>query len=306
LIKKNFYALHGPERCQNQALAKWWCHDKAIGEGFVMGIYDIFARNLRRQCSEFASIAEVCRGIGINRQQFNKYLAGQILPNSRTLRRISEYLCVSEVELFQDIATTVLQPIPEFSGTSEFETLLHSFIPHLKADLNVLKEGYYFCYFPLQSRNYLIRALLKVKNKNGVSYFTRLSLNPSLSNPKISLARGKHIGVVLATAQEIYLLGKNKRSDLISLITIDRSFTYCAPVLQGMALTRSANAQVACRVMVDFIGAKINLKQAIRKLGPVSIEDREMNPKIVHSLATNSETDPKQLTAIDNQDLMFR
>ena len=147
---------------------------------------------------------------------------------------------------------------------------------------------------------------MKVKNNNGVSYFTRLSLNPSLSNPKINLARGKHIGVVLATAQEIYLLGKNKRTDLISLITIDRSFTHCAPVLQGMALTRSANAQVACRVMVEFVGAKIDIKQAIKKLGPVSIDDHEMNPLIVHSLATNSETDAKQLTAIDNEDLMYR
>ncbi len=271
-----------------------------------MGIYDIFATNLRRHCSAFASIAEVCRGIGINRQQFNKYLAGQILPNSRTLGRISEFLGVSEVELFQDVATALPVRASEFAEANDFETMLRSIIPHLKPDPDVLKEGYYFCYFPLQNRNFLIRALMKVTNNNGMSRFTRLSLNPSLSNPKICLARGKHNGVVLATAQEIYLLGKNKRSNQISLITIDRSFTYCAPALQGMALTRSANAQVACRVMVDFVGTKINLKQAIKKLGPVSIYDREMNPQIVHSLSANSDTDAKQLTAIDNEDLMFR
>jgi hypothetical protein len=285
----------------------WGCHDKALRREVVMGIYEIFALNLRRHCSAFGSIAAVCRGCGINRQQFNKYLAGQILPNSRTLKRISGFLGICEVDLFQNSAIVLPATIPEYSAAHELETVLRETVPRLKRDSDVLKEGYYFCYFPLQNHeNYLMRSLLKVKIKNGISCFTRLTLTPSRAQPGIFLGRGKHVGVVLATAQEIYLLATNTSSSQLSLITIDRSFTACAPVLQGMVLTRGLNAQMACRVMVDFVGAEINLRQAIKKLGPVSTEDREINRHIVFSLSANSSSDKKPLTAIDNEELMFR
>jgi hypothetical protein len=47
-----------------------------------------FAENLRLLCSHYASVAEVCRRIGINRQQFNKYLSGASTPSLHSLRRI--------------------------------------------------------------------------------------------------------------------------------------------------------------------------------------------------------------------------
>ena len=41
-----------------------------------------FAENLRLLCSHYASVAEVCRRIGMNRQQFNKYLSGASTPGT--------------------------------------------------------------------------------------------------------------------------------------------------------------------------------------------------------------------------------
>ena len=43
-----------------------------------------FAQNLRQLCQEHRSVAEVCRRLGINRQQFNKYLGGASLPSAHT------------------------------------------------------------------------------------------------------------------------------------------------------------------------------------------------------------------------------
>ena len=51
--------------------------------------------NLRILCGHYRSVAEVCRLIGINRQQFNKYLGGTSQPSVRTLRRISATSSVS-------------------------------------------------------------------------------------------------------------------------------------------------------------------------------------------------------------------
>ena len=38
------------------------------------------AENLRLLSSYYKSVAEVCRRLDINRQQFNKYLSGQTAP----------------------------------------------------------------------------------------------------------------------------------------------------------------------------------------------------------------------------------
>ncbi|WP_282605794.1 helix-turn-helix transcriptional regulator [Pelagibius sp. Alg239-R121] len=61
-----------------------------------------FSNNLRSLCSERVSIAQVCREIGFNRQQFNRYLNGGGMPSAHNLRRISQYFGVSVETLVAD------------------------------------------------------------------------------------------------------------------------------------------------------------------------------------------------------------
>jgi len=50
-----------------------------------------FALNLRYISDRRGSISTVCRSIGINRQQFNKYLSGTHLPTPTNIKRIAHY-----------------------------------------------------------------------------------------------------------------------------------------------------------------------------------------------------------------------
>ena len=59
-----------------------------------------FRENLRLLCSYYDSVSEVCRRLGINRQQFNKYLAGRALPSHHNLRRMCEFFGIEEGEIF--------------------------------------------------------------------------------------------------------------------------------------------------------------------------------------------------------------
>ncbi|MBQ4824043.1 helix-turn-helix transcriptional regulator [Leisingera sp. HS039] len=61
---------------------------------------DDFSRNLRRLCADTGSIAQVCREIGMNRQQFNRYLNGHGLPSAHNLHRIARYFGLEEEALF--------------------------------------------------------------------------------------------------------------------------------------------------------------------------------------------------------------
>ncbi|MEM7215833.1 MAG: helix-turn-helix transcriptional regulator [Pseudomonadota bacterium] len=58
--------------------------------------------NLRFLCAEKSSIANVCREIGINQQQFSKYLSGRAMPSAHNLRRIAKYFDLNESLLMDE------------------------------------------------------------------------------------------------------------------------------------------------------------------------------------------------------------
>ena len=55
------------------------------------GIRNIFGANLRQLSSDFPSIAGLCRDLGINRTQFNRYLSGESFPRPDVLHRICAF-----------------------------------------------------------------------------------------------------------------------------------------------------------------------------------------------------------------------
>ena len=57
-----------------------------------MPIRENLAINLRRLIRGHASVSAVCRALGINRTQFERYLQGQAVPNKATARLICDYL----------------------------------------------------------------------------------------------------------------------------------------------------------------------------------------------------------------------
>ena len=59
----------------------------------------IVTENIRRLVRARGNISAVCRRLGINRQQFNKYLSGQHLPSQVNINAICDYFGVSYAEL---------------------------------------------------------------------------------------------------------------------------------------------------------------------------------------------------------------
>jgi len=55
-----------------------------------------FTTNLKFLCAGKPSVALVCREIGINQQQFSKYLTGRARPSPHNLRRIAQYFDLEE------------------------------------------------------------------------------------------------------------------------------------------------------------------------------------------------------------------
>jgi transcriptional regulator with XRE-family HTH domain len=57
--------------------------------------------NLTQLANSFESVAEFCRKLDINRQQFNKYVAGQHLPAQKVLQKIARFFLMEPDDLFR-------------------------------------------------------------------------------------------------------------------------------------------------------------------------------------------------------------
>ncbi|WP_245461071.1 helix-turn-helix transcriptional regulator, partial [Mesorhizobium sp. M7A.F.Ca.US.005.03.2.1] len=69
-----------------------------------MPIRENLAANLRRLVQRHASVSAVCRELGINRTQFERYLQGKAVPNKTTARLICDYFKIDENELYREPA----------------------------------------------------------------------------------------------------------------------------------------------------------------------------------------------------------
>ena len=83
---------------------------------------DMFGANLRVMARDYPSISELSRQLGINRTQFNRYLAGESFPRPDILDRICTFFGVDARILLDpvDTLTTGSDPL-----TSDF---LHDFV----------------------------------------------------------------------------------------------------------------------------------------------------------------------------------
>ena len=66
----------------------------------------IFGQNLRHLASMYPSVAGLCREMGLNRTQFNRYLAGESFPRPDILHRICQFFGVDARVLLEPIART--------------------------------------------------------------------------------------------------------------------------------------------------------------------------------------------------------
>lgn len=66
--------------------------------------------NLRHLSSQAASISALCRDLGINRTQYNRYLAGESFPRPDVLHRICSY--------FEVDARILLEPVEQIENAS--------------------------------------------------------------------------------------------------------------------------------------------------------------------------------------------
>lgn len=257
-----------------------------------------FSTELRRKCLQRGSIAQTCKSTGINRQQFNKYLAGQILPSARNLRKICSYLGVTEAELIASPAPPAeIKSLPRpVSTATDYEidfTQLSSRVAERFAaasgadstDLpaNDLTPGFYDCYVPLfADSGYIVRWLLSVKKAGtGLVFSSRTYVQDANERPNAATRNSYH-GIGIAGTREAYLVGTSRMQlHQPGILAVNLRPAVEANYFSGLALTPRTDGPVAMIAALRFRGADARAREAVAGLGILRLSDPALDQVIV-------------------------
>ncbi|TPK60998.1 helix-turn-helix transcriptional regulator [Mesorhizobium sp. B2-4-19] len=241
-----------------------------------MSIRENLAANLRRLCKDHASVSAVCRELGINRTQFERYLQGQTVPNKATAKLICDYFRIDEAELYQDPGAPEhrvpgLPPISE----SLFNQMIRPPAPSIAG-------GTYFTYFSIPTRpDLLMRSVTFVRREAELVTFRRVTGWSERRGSTWARARGNHYGVAISRLNWIYFSGVNRRqTGEPSLISVQWA-PISEPVLTGkaMLLTEAGPAFVSVIMRQDMSG--IRPRHAIRMAHVVGLDDPGIDQLVV-------------------------
>lgn len=247
-----------------------------------------FAENLRALCARHGSIAAVCRALGMNRQQFNKYLSGSTLPNVATLEKICGFFVIESETLFQDPGG-FLKPKPEATPLAGLPLPGLALAAGAFATMQpaTLRPGSYHLYSPWpRDPARCLREAVLIRNVGGATLFTRFTKYRNVGQRQHYYLSGRHDGIVLEQEKARYLLSLNRKGcGEVSLISLGAENALAQGFLSGIALGMStAGTPQAMRATLQFRGCTNVLKRTIREAGVLALTDPSIPQEVRQSL----------------------
>jgi len=148
----------------------------------------VFGNNLRALSAEYPSVAGLCRELGINRTQFNRYLSGESFPRPDVLYRICQFFGVD--------ARILLEPAENLGRTqAEYDLLSH---PELQGyfgrapvdvDPSLFPSGFYrFVRRSFIEETQFVLGLVYIYRRDGYTFLRGFEPREALRKQGISTA----------------------------------------------------------------------------------------------------------------------
>ena len=252
-----------------------------------------FPQNLRLLTSHYPSVAEVCRRLGFNRSQFNRYLAGRSRPSANALKRICDFFGVEHYE--------IERPHGEFRRTIGLDAGLarRAEAPAYLADLERLigrsrgdladYAGYYHEYsYSMTRPGLILRSLLCLAASDGVATYRRLE---NMARPDLGEARQgcKYRGLAFYLNDRLFLVDYDSLTgNEISQTVLYPNYQTRLTRLSGLKLGVAASPQrepLCARVLVEALGRGADVKAALAACGLFTPEDPAIAPEIKDAIA---------------------
>lgn len=260
---------------------------------------DDFAANLKYLCSYYKSVAEVCRRLNINRQQFNKYLGGQSTPSPFNLRKICSFFGVEETEIYLPRETFLLifnKETPAVVPITSDRNLARSFFPETTAELRKYL-GYYHSHVVTPSRpGYILKSITRLFEEDGDVKTKTFEIISVVSDKHSSSSINKYNGFCFLTSQILYLVEQEHMNDRGYIYTaLYPSLRNPVNLLNGLVLGISGGSfrmPYSSRIVLEYLGESPNLRTAIGGCGFLPNDTDQISESVKSLLlVANSPTD---------------
>ncbi|MFW8595720.1 helix-turn-helix transcriptional regulator [Cribrihabitans neustonicus] len=249
-------------------------------------------QNLRLLCSYHKSVAEVCRRLGVNRSQFNRYLNGTSFPSLRLMRRLCDFFGVEESELLLPHGqfAEVVRLKPSESGVRAETDLVAAIAGDLRQGSRAPLDhytGYYFTYYNSMSHPGLIlRSLTRLyRTPHGIN----VKSVESVGFPGARKFTCKYEGACFMLGDRIFMtvmemLTRNEVMQIILYPSYNNRIRFLTGVVSGVA-ARAPRPPAATQIVFQYLGKTADLRKSMRMCALLRPEDPQIPEEIRSTLA---------------------
>lgn len=235
-----------------------------------------FSRNLRSLCADYGSIAQVCRDIGLNRQQFNRYLNGGGMPSAHNLRRIAQHFNISEEDLHADPEGFAARRARVHNPINKSPARLLSGIFENQAGPLRRYLGFYHGHFVTPTwEDKIMRTLIWLREEGG--YIVSHTFERALSDDESIFQKTRYAGLAAYRGNRIYLLeSANSEDGFLSESILFPAHRQQVKYLNGMTMgvaTRPRMAPYASPTIWRRLPESQSARDALRQTGIFSFRD---------------------------------
>ena len=213
----------------------------------------LFGAHLRALCAQKASASHVARELGINRQQFARYLNGTSIPRAGLIDQIAKYFDISVGQLFGSSASEPIAPLNiPLKDRSDFENLGTMFDTQIsERDLpSGIHQGYKISQV-LEGK--CLVQLVRIYRSDGKTKAKRVmpvSIRDHL--PMISGHRTRH-GTFYKYQNQIIKFDIDPVSEDFSLTSYSQKSTYNKDLISGVQMLPSLGAALPAKAVLCCI-----------------------------------------------------
>lgn len=234
--------------------------------------HSFLATNLEFAAGYYPSVSELCRKLGMNRQQFMKYLSGASYPSRKSLRTICDFLGVDEFELLlppdQFRKIIALRPTKKSDLPPILSAIpdLLSLTPQQRRQIAKIHGYYYEYYLSFSTPRHILRALIHIVPSDSYYFFKRierLRMDGQDGPPDVY----KYEGIVTNVGDRFYLFDQEAiTGSELSQTILFQSYRNRVSYLSGLRMGVSGadgHEPVASRIVLEFIGRTVNRREAM-------------------------------------------
>ncbi len=250
-------------------------------------------QNLRLLCSYHKSIADVCRQLGVNRSQFNRYLNGKSFPSLRLMQRMCDFFGVEESELLMPHGqfTELVRLKPNEAAARAEKNIITAIGEDVRIGSRAALDpyvGYYFTYYNSMSHpGMILRSLTRI-------YRTPFGVNvksiETIGQPGARHFTCKYEGACFVLGDRIFItvmemLTRNEVMQIILYPSYNNRIRYLTGVVSGVA-ARAPRPPSAAQIVFQYLGENLDLRKTLRLCGLFEPGDSEIPADVQGMLST--------------------